>query len=222
MTLPIPVSDLLALRDGEPLAPERAVEIEEDDRARSDLRRLRRIKHALQTLPDIEPDAELWGRIQQRSSARSGGRGRIVRRLFSGSRGASDGWRGGAGESGLRYPLATAALVFCATALAILLWFPRGEELDLDTRGALVSRSQQLESAVRFDGPAQGTYRVSSSEQALLYRISDVDTELESLLSGEVTDHARERELWQLRVELLENLLAIRRSQSSLARPAIY
>ena len=57
----IPVSDLLAHRDGEHIDPELSAEIEADPESRARLQVLREIKHALNELPGIDPaDPPTW------------------------------------------------------------------------------------------------------------------------------------------------------------------
>jgi hypothetical protein len=198
---PLNLSDLLAHRDGEPLDLEAADEIEESEEARQMLLRLREIKHDLRELPGIQPPPEVWHAIQHRQRAR-----RTV-----------------------RFPLATAAGVFLATAIGIMVMNPFAGDTDNGLSGdgvsALMNRSQQLESQVLLPvGFGFGT----PSQQALAYRIADVDGELLSIYEQESTDPTRRAarravrraELWQQRIELLENLQAVQRGQA--LRPAVY
>ncbi len=199
------LSDLLALRDGERLAPERAAELEADSIARAELTVLRQLKHELNELPAVAPPAGAWAEIQARSRKRP--------------------LRFNVTE---HFPLATAATVFIAALVGIMVWDPA----DLSSTGApapasvatvtpsspenaryaaLVNRSQQLESALLY--PAS-TGAWSPSQEAMLLRIADLDQELsaagedEQLLSLE----AREA-LWRQRVALLESLAQSRRAR---------
>ncbi|MDH3644461.1 MAG: hypothetical protein OES38_20310, partial [Gammaproteobacteria bacterium] len=126
------ISDLLAHRDGERLDPEVSAQIDADPHARGELDVLRRVKHELNELPAIDPDPAVWERISQ-ASDRS--RPQQSRRSWA-----------------LRYPLATAASVFLAAALAIVAWNPLREDADgsalvLADGGLqdLMSRSRTLE-----------------------------------------------------------------------------
>ncbi len=192
---PLAISDLLAHRDGEPLDLELVNEIEESAEAREMLNELRAIKRDMRELPGIEPPPEVWHAIRR---TRSG----VTKR-----------W--------MPFPLATAAAVFLATTLGIVVMnpFDGGNRLTASGNGlsALMSRSQQLESEVVLPvGFGVGT----PSQQALAYRIADVDSELLRLYEQESIDPTRQAKLWRTRVELLENLHAVQRRQA--LRPAVF
>jgi hypothetical protein len=199
------ISDLLAHRDGERLDPEVAARIDGDPQARSELDVLRRIKHELNELPTIEPDAAVWSRISEAQNPQRS-------------------WT-------LRYPVATAATVFLAAALAIVAWNPVREfaadggtpTVVLADGGLadLMSRSRALQGQLSARGMPASQFRSSSSEQALLYRIADVDAELVSLYEAPQMDVERRELLWGQRVDLLESLRDVQRGQA-VVRPAIY
>jgi len=199
------ISDLLAHRDGERLEPEVSAQIEADPQARDQLAALRRIKHELNELAPIEPDPGIWAEISQ---------SQVRERSWT-----------------LRYPLATAATVFLAAALAIVAWNPASEfagdaappAVVLPDGGLadLMSRSRSLQAELPVRGMQAGQFRSSSSEQALLYRIADVDAELIALYEAPQMDVERRERLWSRRVELLESLTDVQRGQAVL-RPAIY
>ena len=196
---PLALSDLLAHRDGEPLDLDVANEIEASPEAREMLNELRAIKHELRELPGIEPPPATWRAI------REGGKN---------------------SKRSLRFPLATAAGVFLATALGIMLMNPFGGgnvsnpvlmESGEGLAGLMI-RSQQLESEILL--PA-GFGVGSPSQQAVVYRIADVDAELLRLSERNAVDPYRQIELWRTRVELLQNLQTVQRGQA-LLRPAVY
>ncbi len=192
---PLAISDLLAHRDGEPLDLELVNEIEESAEAREMLNELRAIKRDMRELPGIEPPPEVWHAIRRTRS-------RVTKR-----------W--------MPFPLATAAAVFLATTLGIVVMnpFDGGNRLTASGNGlsALMSRSQQLESEVVLPvGFGVGT----PSQQALAYRIADVDSELLRLYEQASVDPTRQAKLWRTRVELLENLHAVQRGQA--LRPAVF
>ncbi len=212
MTSKIPVSALLAHRDGEHIDPRLSAEIEADSESRKHLQALRKIKHALNELPGIEPADEVWQNIDQRL--------RLNKNLER-QRGFKR-----------RYPwanLATAATVFFAAALSILWWNPADEGvtgLPTAPLSDLVLRSQQLESQVFYP---QARRRVSagqlawnSSQQALLYRIADVDSELNWYYEDRLPDPQKRERLWRQRVELLESLAEVQRRQKPSLRMALY
>ncbi len=193
---PLAISDLLAHRDGEPVDLELANEIEASAEAREMLNKLRAIKREMGELPGIEPPPEVW---------------RAIRRT-----------RSGVTKRWMPFPLATAAAVFLAATLGIVVMNPfDGPDNPLIASGnglaALMSRSQQLESEVVLPvGFGVGT----PSQQALAYRIADVDSELLRLYEQESVDPTRQAKLWRTRVELLENLHAVQRGQA--LRPAVF
>lgn len=199
------ISDLLAHRDGERLDPEISAQIDADPQARGELDMLRRIKHELNELPAIQPDERIWAEISQASDAPRS-------------------WV-------LRYPFATAASVFLAAALAIVAWNPVGELAPDEGTAAVVladggladlmSRSRMLEAQLSGRGMQAGQFGSSSSEQALMYRIADVDEQLTRLYEAPRLDVARREALWAQRVELLQSLKDVQRSHA-VVRPAVY
>ncbi len=212
MTSKIPVSDLLAHRDGEHVDPRLSAEIEADSESRAHLKALREIKHALNELPGIEPADEVWQNIDQRL--------RLNENLER-QRGFKQ-----------RYPwanLATAATVFFAAVLSILWWNPGDEGvtgLPTAPLSDLVLRSQQLESQVFYPQAKRrvpaGQLAWNSSQQALLYRIADVDLELNWYYEDQLPDPQERERLWRQRVELLESLVEVQRRQKPSLRMALY
>lgn len=202
-----PLADLLAYRDREPLPADVARSIEGDAAAQSDLETLHGIKQQLNALAPVQPDPALWDEIS--------GRVQPQRR-----------WT-------LRYPIATAATVFLAAALTIVAWNPLqngGGATDADAGpvvvadGALVdlmSRSQVLEAHLPVQGTPAGQLAWGSAEEALRYRIADIDAELMRLYETEPLDVERREALWRQRVDLLESLTEVQRGQA-VVRPAIY
>lgn len=202
------VSDLLGLRDGDAPPDSVARDASGVDAAGLDaadqqtLSELIRLKAELNALPPVTPDAAVWEAIQERT--------------------------GGARAPWLqRFPLATAASVFVAAALAIMLWNPTadsgpgssGPQVQ-DPLAQLVLRSQRLESEL-VSRAAAPTLSTSTSEQALVYGIADVDAQLNAMYeAGDVDPEERER-LWRQRVMLLESLAEVQRDRAVL-RPAIY
>lgn len=195
------LSDLLALRDGELNDAGVAAYVEVDDASRTELDRLRRMKSELAALPPVTPDPSVWQAIRERT--------------------------GDAGSLWLqRFPLATAASVFVAATLTMVLWNPTGNlqpspgPQASDPVAQLMLQSQRLESELltRTNAPAVPT---TSSEQALVYGIADVDSQLNEIYTSGKSDRGERERLWRQRVMLLESLADIQRSQAVL-RPAIY
>ena len=196
------LSDLLALRDGELGDAELAARVEGDAAASAELARLRRMKSELADLPPVTPPPAVWQAIEERTSHRR------------------PPWL-------QRFPLATAAGVFLAAALTIVLLNPVGETVDpgngpqvADPVAQLMLRSQHLESEL-FSRASASSLGGTSSEQALLFGIADVDAQLNALYESDVPDSAERERLWRQRVTLLESLEDVQRGQAVL-RPAIY
>jgi hypothetical protein len=200
-----PLADLLAYRDGEDLPADVARGIENDPAAQGDLQTLRGIRQELNALQPVQPDPALWEEISRRAHPPRS-------------------WT-------LRYPLATAATVFLAAALTIVAWNPlrngdgqAGPGTVVVADGALIdlmSRSQALESHLPLRGEPAGQLSWGSAEEALRYRIADIDAELMKLYETEPLDVERRESLWRQRVDLLESLTEVQRGQA-VVRPAIY
>lgn len=191
------ISDLLAHRDGERLDPAISARIEADAHSRAELAVLRQLKHDLNELPAVAPPGEAWANIQARVGRR---RSRFAR--FT-----------------QQFPLATAASVFLAALVGIVVWDPADLRSGDDTPApiavdlsspdnaryaALVNRSQQLESALLYRGS-----NWSPEQEALLLRIADLDAQLSNSTDQDLEDREA---LWQQRVALLELLAESRRA----------
>lgn len=199
---PTTLEDLLAFRDGEPADPELTARIAADPAAQAELERLQRLRAELNRLPPVTPPPAVWEAIQERTAQ------------------PRSSWL-------QRFPLATAASVFLATALGIVLLDLARAPVDepggpvvQDPVAQLMLRSRSLESELftRASAPALGS---TSSEQALLYGIADVDAQLNALYETGSRDPAERERLWRQRVALLESLADVQRGQAVL-RPAIY
>lgn len=197
------LSDLLALRDGESDDAALAQAVATDPQLARQADALARVKADLNALPPVTPDAAVWAAIEERTGARRRSR-----------------WLE-------RFPLATAATVFLAAALTIMLWDPTaappgeagGPQVAADPVARLMLRSRHLEGELftRAAAPAVTT----SSEQALMYAIADVDAQLNELYESGTPDPADRERLWRQRVMLLESLQEVQRGQAVM-RPAIY
>ena len=234
------LSDLLALRDGEPVTAQLRRSAAQDEHAQARLARLQQIKSALQALPEVAPDEQTWTRIQAD----------IARRQVTDERAAqvpkiTESFSGSTAPARrrlrLRYPIATAAGVFCAAVLGSILWMPQlgdvGITIDdadpgpaaamvagtarladpadvaaVDTMSALIDRSKRLEAVARLP-VARAIDGQERSRQALLYRIADLDAQLNSLIEEEPMDPALKERLWEQRVALLETLVAVQQDQ---------
>jgi hypothetical protein len=196
------LQDLLAHRDGERLDPDVAASIEASAEDRATVQSLREIKHQLGDLDEVAPPAGLWEQIEKQGAA-------PVR------------------SNRMPFQLATAAAVFVAAALTIVVFNPLQKNGDIPATiepraqvtslPALLDESQRLETLVS----AAVVQPADSAQQALVYRITDIDEELTRLATSDVPDNARIAELWRQRVALLESLMEVQRGEAS-QRTAVY
>ena len=211
------ISDLLALRDGEP----RAAGIDENDPdVIAALGRVRGIRHELQDLPDVPVSDAVWESVLEQKTPE----------------------KPSAAVYWLRFPLATAASVFFASIIGIYFIFggaadgpaTGGQALQNQFAGTttqvelgglqlagLMNRSQELERSLRGSSPlTQASGQVTSTaaeppkptviEFRLMGRLADVDTQIARLYEADEVDATERERLWTQRVSLLESLVAIR------------
>ncbi len=236
MDNPVTVSEVLALRDGEPLDPRRVAELEADAQAQSLLAELRALRNELHALPEIEPPP--WASVAARAQPAV----RPARWQF-------------------KYPMASAAAVVLAALVGVASINPFGADpvpgttpaatsaLDTAVRGPefgtsgrpthgldglggaapptlarLVSRSQDLQSQVR----PGGLDRRTSSELILLLRITDIDEQIfalderRALGSASAADEAERERLWAKRVDMLASLNSIQQQPDTGLHYATY
>ena len=166
------------------------------------------LRQSLRSLPDIEPDPELWERIQARAATRGGRmKGRLNGRLPF-AMAASLLLAATAGILGvnlLRSGPADPAPQFSDVAMG-----PAGES---EAIRALMERSRKLE-------PLTRNFEADPAASAFQYRIADVDSQLFSLTDGRLSQAETQR-LWGQRVALMESLAEVRRARAAL-QPAVY
>jgi hypothetical protein len=136
----------------------------------------------------------------------------------------------------LRFPLATAASVFLVSALGIYLLFATPEVDPISEQYAqtphvadsgfqlagLMTRSRDLEQVLRGQGaltlsqatnsgntPA-ATVSPTRSEQLVLYRLADIDSQIALLYESDTIDTDKRNQLWAQRVSVLESLILLR------------
>lgn len=220
------IEDLLARRDGELLDSELHAAIDADPELRLRLRRLELMRQELESLPPIEPDADLWAQIQARAAGKVTPLPSEQTHELSQSRQSvtRNRWR-------LSFPQATAAGVFAAVlGLSLVVGPELGMTPDatpaqsapqlltqqngrsLPSLDQLVDRSQTLEAMARVP-VVRAADSSDPSREALLFRIAAIDAEFEALMLQEEMDPELRKKLWQQRVELLETLLAIQKDQ---------
>ncbi len=180
----------------------------ESPEAQAALGEIEALRAQLRELPDVPVDEELW-----------------LSRMPPARRSA---W--------LRYPLATAATVFLASALGIFMMAggltpsdtgpsfagaghvePGGVRLaslmnqsrDLETRLTAPAASQGMRYAAETDAATRPA-AVTATERRLLYRLADVDAQIARLYEADAVDLNARVELWRQRVNLLESIVAAR------------
>jgi hypothetical protein len=206
---PWEISDLLALRDGQP----HSADVQADDpEVIAQLDQIRGLGIQLNALPDVPVDDSVWLPAMPVRKQRSV-------------------W--------LRYPMATAASVFFASVIGMFVLFggPVSDignnaspvqytSIDsIDNSGAqlagLMRQSRDLEQRLYGVNPLaqaadtpQTTYEgmpaPTALEETLLFRLADVDGQIARLYDAADMDSAQRQALWLKRVELLESLVAIR------------
>lgn len=200
------ISELLALRDGEPYDAT-LVEAGSGDEQMRTLQQLAALKAELRGMPDVPLEESVWRNVRP-----------------SPAKPAVSRW--------LRYPLATAASVFFLSAVAIYTLLGPGVDpasdapveyaTDVQVSGdgvrlaALMNQSRDLERILTGDpgwrvnradstGSASADGQESALAEMLAYRIADVDAQIAGLHEdGAPIDPALRADLWSQRVMLLE------------------
>lgn len=241
MTKNIGLAELLAYRDGELeeategnlVAADVEAALAADPALAQQLQQLLELRHELNALPAEEPPPELWEQIQrvaeQRLAPKAEQAPAAQLNLTSQAEGqtpiaaqvATDDAANTPWFSSPQLRLATAASVFLVGLLASALWLRDLPEagsgdvqLALENGAALetlVDRSRRLEAAVQSQ-VVSADAEPSRAQRALMFRIADLDAELNSLQQEAMHPDLKER-LWRQRVELLETLMEIQRFQ---------
>ncbi len=195
------IAELLAFRDSEPVAAELEARIERDVEARDRLAILREIKAALGGLPnELGPDPDHWEKIQLEHERRSF--------RLRGSR-----------QSAWPMALVASALIIAMALLIRPSLEDDATDLSLARLAVLQDRSRALEAELMSASRHAGT----PSEQALFFRLADVDAQLSDVDGGDSLSLIQQRELlWQRRVELMEALQAVQRPLDPRPQYAVY
>lgn len=194
------VSDLLTLRDGEPLDAARARALAVDPAQQARIRAFGEIRRGLQALPVVEPAPASLSCIERSIAARAA-RARARRRFCGAAAGIALAL--GAALAGYRVASPPAATPGVAGAF-------ESERATFGTAArpggeisALRALSRDLERSLAAGGGGR-----DPAERALLYRLADLDTELAAVAPAQRDRDARE--LWRQRVVLLDALAQVR------------
>lgn len=194
-------ADLLAVRDGDPVDAEIAAAIRQDAQALAQIDRMRRVQSALRRLPNTaRPDQTAWAAIENRVAMRT------EQKLSR--------WR-------QVWPL---GLVASIGLLAGLLLAGRSAdnaalEASRNNLAALQEQSRLIETQLM----RTSAYTGSASEQALMFRLADVDAQLASLETGGNLIQMQQRELlWQRRIELIRALQTVQPPAQPAIQYAVY
>ena len=193
-------TDLLALRDGEPIDVEVERMLRDDPDTPRRLAALLEIRSALRALPPAPPPAPgLWARVEARVDERA--------RLRS-------------GRFSRFWPAGVAASVFLIAGM-LLTGFPDDPALDTTRNNIVVlkQQSRQLEAVLM----RASSYTGSSSEQALMFGLADVDRQLAALAAGgSLADLQLRDRLWQRRIELMQALHVVQPPAQPSVQYAVY
>jgi hypothetical protein len=235
MTKKLTLVDLLAYRDSEPVVADVQAALADDPALAGQLQRAIELRQELKALPPEVPPPELWEQVQAAAALRfePGVDLRQDARPLtsmttptSATEAEPQKWAKTHWFAAPQLRMATAASVFLVGLLASALWLrnvpdvgagdvsARDVQLSLQSAAdfeTLVQRSRRLETAVQSQVVSADAVP-SRPQQALMFRIADLDAELNSLQQETMHPDLKER-LWRQRVELLETLMEIQRFQ---------
>lgn len=224
--------DLLALRDGELVDAELQQAIRSDPARALRLRRLEQIREDLESLPGLAPDPALWATIQARAAANSmalaepaaaAGAQRFrlpyplatAAAVFLAVVGLSlaivpSEWQS---SSAVGPQLVVGPGAGATTGPGARPGTPEPTLLaPVGDLASLMDRSQSLEAVARLP-VVRSADATASSREALLFRIGELDAEINGLIEQESLNPMLKERLWRQRVELLETLLAVQQDQ---------
>ncbi len=167
------------------------------------------LRRSLRKLPDIEPDPEVWARIQARTNGH---------RVSA----------GGYGERLMPFALAAGLLLAVAAGILSLNVLSEGDfpaelnERQVASIPAGDAALQALRNRSRLLEPLTQRRLVTSDPMtaAVRFRIADLDSQLSGMPEGRLDQEETQR-LWSQRVALLESLAEVRRARAVL-QPAVY
>ncbi len=200
------IAELLAVRDGDPLEAEVATRVRSDSEAQIRIDQMREIQTALRALPSGPAGTEeLWREIEAWAAAKVGLQKAGLRR----SR-----WR-------RIWPLGLVASVGLLAEM-FLVSDPVHDQ-SLETSRTNIVALQQQSRLIETQLMRTSSYAGSASEQALMFRLAEVDAQLASLDDGHSLRGLRERELlWQRRIELMLALQAVQPAAQPSIQYAVY
>jgi hypothetical protein len=201
------IEHLLSLADGEPVGAEVAEHVRHCPICSGELQRLSTMRAGLRALPQLEPPALAWERIQQTIPER--------RRLVPPRR------VGFAAAAAAAITLTVIALIARQHDRPIEVGAVLTEEVSEQAQLAiphvdeLVAQSQQLEKLLRIlpDRPRIERVSTAATIDTIEQRIQWLDFQL-SYAPVEDLNEEQSRQLWRERVELMDSLVKVRYAEA--------
>ena len=191
--------DLLSLRDGEPLDAAERKRLESLPEADAELRRLSALREKLRGLPELEPPAAAWNRIEARLAPGRRSSKRSIRRVAAVAAGV-------------------ATLALAASLLALRLDALREPDTAIDAERdyhALLAESARLERLLLRIPPQRGIRQVSTA--STIAGLEDQIAWIDALISESAaldTDAEYRQTLWRERVTVMNALVDVRYAQA--------
>jgi hypothetical protein len=211
----VTLKDLISVRDGEPVGADIAEHVPSCEECSAALAKLSEVRRELRRLPDYEPPSHGWAGIERQLRTPARARRRSL------------GWR----ATGWRARSAAAAAVGLALVFVLLIG-PMMHEVSPDTPssgshqgnktaqalepvGALVARSQQLETVLNgLPRPKVERAATSAAIDELQARIQVLDLQLSSADETGLSSPQAQK-LWSQRVRLLNSLVSVRYAEQA-------
>ena len=201
------IEHLLSIRDGEPVVAQVAEHVRHCPICSGELQRLSAIRAEMVALPQLEPPALAWERIQQTIPERR--TSMPPRRV------------GLAAAAAAAITLAVIALIARqhdqrnAQVLATPTESEQAVTAAMPHVDELVAQSQQLEQLLRILPQRPRIERVSTAAtiDTIEQRIQWLDFQLTNVLDTDLNE-AQSRQLWRERVELMDSLVKVRYAEA--------
>jgi hypothetical protein len=205
------IEHLLSLRDGEPVAADVSAHVKACSNCSGELQRLSSLRAAMHRLPQVEPPAIAWDRIQHALAER-------------GPRRASFQKMGLAAAVTVAVTVAVVAFLTSSTdrrttaattAATELVVAEAPAHAEMPRLEDLVAQSQRLEGLLRKLPGRPSVERVSTAVtiDAIEQRIQWLDFQLSAVADQELSEE-QSRRLWRERVDLMDSLVKVRYAEA--------